>query len=223
VQDALDYLSISIRINVDRENLEHADELLAILAAEGLAGRVSVYLGQIVRVDDGARSPSASYLPVCLSNRQFAQAELQFTELAARYGFDRPSCPGPVGAPCTAVRANELVVGSKGELYKCWDSVGNSGEVIGNIRDYQNPNTRLNKWLQYDPFANEECRNCIALPVCMGGCAHHAFDLRLYDNRCGTFRHTHLEQVRAFVDAAEANPNAGSELKRPTARRMETR
>jgi uncharacterized protein len=30
---------------------------------------------------------------------------------------------------------NELVVGSEGELYKCWASVGNHAEAVGHIRD----------------------------------------------------------------------------------------
>ncbi|MGE0541760.1 MAG: SPASM domain-containing protein [Dehalococcoidia bacterium] len=62
--------------------------------------------------------------------------------------------------------------------------------MIGDIRDYQNRNGRLVKWPTYDLFADSACRGCIALPVCMGGCAHHAMDLRQYENRCGTFRHT---------------------------------
>lgn len=74
---------------------------------------------------------------------------------------------------------------------------------MGKIRIHQATNDRLPKWLGYDPFADTECRNCIALPVCMGGCAHHAMDPRQRANRCGTFRHTHREQVLAFVDAVE--------------------
>ena len=107
------------------------------------------------------------------------------------------------------MRANELVVGSRGELYKCWDSVGDQSEVIGDIRDRASPNSRLAKWLSYDPFQNQECRGCIALPVCMGGCAHHAFDKLLYENRCGTFRHTFQEQVSRFVDFAEQERLSG--------------
>ncbi len=72
----------------------------------------------------------------------------------------------------------------------------------GHIRDYKNINGRLAKWMAYDPFSNEECRSCIALPVCMGGCAHHAFDELQYENRCGSFRHTYHEQVREFIDIA---------------------
>jgi uncharacterized protein len=94
-------------------------------------------------------------------------------------------------------------VGSEGELYKCWASVGNRGEAIGHIRDHRTTNDRLSKWLGYDPFADTECSNCIALPVCMGGCAHHAMDPQQRANRCGTFRHTYQEQVLAFVAAVE--------------------
>lgn len=218
---ATDYLSVSVRMNVDTGNFGRAEELLQILAAEGFAGKLTVYPGQLVGVDDGAPAPSATYTHRCFTNAQFARAQLEFAALAARYGFARPSLPLPVGAPCTAVRANELIVGSKGELYKCWLSVGNRLEVVGDIRDYRNPNGRLQKWLKHDPFANAECRGCIALPVCMGGCAHHAMDPIQYENRCGTFRHTYREQVLGFVDAAERTGVA--DLVHSTMLQMETR
>lgn len=128
--------------------------------------------------------------------------------MARRHGLARTSVPQSVGTPCTAVRANELVVGSKGELYKCWDSVGTEFEVIGHIDDYQNTNGRLHRWLKYDPFSNDECRSCIALPVCMGGCAHHAMSLDLYENRCGTFRHNHHDRVLEFVKQADEDAAA---------------
>ena len=53
------------------------------------------------------------------------------------------------------MRANELVVGARGELYKCWDSVGNPHEVIGHLRSWRDPNDRVLKWLRYDPFTDE--------------------------------------------------------------------
>src|SRR5581483_8817982 len=135
---AIDYIPITIRMNVDKENFPHAEALLQILAAEGFAGKLGVYAGQIVGISDFAPSPSTTFTHACFTNPEYARAEMEFNQLAARYGFGQPSLPRPSGAPCTAVRANELVVGSKGELYKCWDSVGNKLEVIGNIRDYKN-------------------------------------------------------------------------------------
>ena len=220
---AINCLPITIRVNVDRENFPHVEELLQILADEGLSGKLDVYVGQIVGVADFAPAPSASYSHACFTNPDYARAELAFSQLAARYGFGRPNLPRPTGAPCTAVRANELVVGSKGELYKCWDSVGNHLEVIGNIRDYKQTNGRLTRWLKYDPFSNEECRSCIALPVCMGGCAHHGMDLLQHENRCGSFRHTYREQILRFVDFAEGEDRKGLMPGGGLARRMSTR
>ena len=202
LRHAVDYLSISIRMNVDTANYQRAEELLQILTAEGLAGRLTVNLGQIVGVNDGNLAPSASYKQACFTSSEFAQAETEFTALIMRYGFGGASLPQRTGAPCTAVRANELVVGSDGELYKCWDSVGNPNEVIGHISDYENQNSRTRRWLKYDPFSNDECRGCVALPVCMGGCAHHGMDVLQHENRCDTFRFNHNERVLTFVEAA---------------------
>ena len=77
-------------------------------------------------------------------------------------------------------------------------------EVIGHIQDIDDTNSRLWKWLRYDPFTNRECVSCIALPVCMGGCAHHAMAPAQYENRCGTFRFKHLEQIASFVEFVES-------------------
>ncbi len=220
---AVEYLRISIRMNVDAGNYPRAEELLRILSAEGLAGKLTVNLGQIVGVDDGNLSPSASYMGACFTSSEFAKAETEFTELIMRYGFGGPSVPQRTGAPCTAVRANELVVGSDGELYKCWDSVGNPNEVIGHVSDYQNTNGRLQRWLRYNPFTNEECCNCVALPVCMGGCAHHGMDVIQHENRCDTFRYNHHDRVLAFVEAAAAAGMEGVVQTRELARAVDRR
>jgi uncharacterized protein len=223
LRHAVDYLSISVRMNVDTQNFGQAEELLQILDAEGLAGKLTVNAGQIVGVDDGVSSPSSTYQAPCFTTSQFAEAELEFVGLALRYGFGGPSLPQPSGTPCTAVRSNELVVGSDGELYKCWESVGNEREVIGHVSNYRKTDGRMQRWLKYDPFADKECQVCVALPVCMGGCAHHAMDLLQYENRCDTFRWNHHERVAAFVDVAATQGTEGlvhtSKLQRAVDRR----
>jgi uncharacterized protein len=222
LRHAVEYFGVAVRVNVDSENLGRIEELLQILADNGLSGRLQVYLGHLVAVDDGSPAPSSTYKPRCFTAKEFSQAELAFTELAMRYGFSAPSVPGPSGAPCTAVRANELILGSDGELYKCWESVGNPQHVIGNIRDYQNLNGRLRRWLSYDPFKNDECRSCIALPVCMGGCAHHGMDVMQYDNRCDTFRHNYKERIGLLARSVESGLVRAGEPA-PAGPRMDTR
>lgn len=113
------------------------------------------------------------------------------------------------------------MVGSRGELYKCWESVGNEREQIGTIWDWSDDHGRRQRWLKYDPFTDAECQGCIALPVCMGGCAHHAMDLLQRENRCDPFRHTYKEQILAFVEAQGDGPAlvGPQELARPVDRR----
>jgi uncharacterized protein len=197
---AVDHFTVSVRVNVGTQNFDRVEELFEILVEEGFAQRLNVYPGQLVGVYNAA-APSSTYRS-CFGHRQFATVEQHFLDLAMQYGLAQPGLPGPSSTPCTAVRANELVVGSKGELYKCWESVGNPSDVIGDIRQYTELNGRLERWLKYDPFQNQECRTCVALPVCMGGCAHHGMNPLLYDNRCHTFKHTYEEQIVKYARAA---------------------
>lgn len=223
IHHAIQYLDVSIRVNIDRGNSSKAEELFGILAAEGLAGKISIYPGQITSPAASSNSGLVVYSGNCFSNRDFAHAEFKFDLLAQRYGFSTASLPSPTATPCTAVRANELVVGSAGELYKCWHSVGNRSEVIGNIRNYSDADGRFQKWMKYSPFENVECCDCVALPVCMGGCASHAMTPGQYENRCGTFRHNYLEVIENFVETRKGSGIAEFDPSGAVSRRVETR
>ncbi|BEL04124.1 radical SAM protein [Actinoplanes sichuanensis] len=194
-------LDVTVRVNLDTGNLASVPRLLRMLADAGLAGRVAVSPGHVLPARVNLLAPSAGYATECLSRPAFAEAEQRFLALAGELGFATPPPPAPTGAPCTAVRDNELVIGSRGEIYKCTETVGDPNEVIGDLRDWPAPGDRLSKWLTYDPFTDPECRACPALPVCMGGCAHHAMNSSLADSRCSTFRFRHRDQVRRLIAA----------------------
>ncbi|HEX4685343.1 MAG TPA: radical SAM protein [Nocardioides sp.] len=197
-----DLLPISIRVNLDASNAGEYVRLLDLLVERGLSGRVTVHPGQIVAYPDQAGAPSETYRPHCFTMPEFAQVEREFLAAAYERGLAKPRLPKPIGSPCTAVRTNELVVGARGELYKCYDNVGDPREVIGHLRSWQDPNDRVLKWLRYDPFADEGCRSCVALPTCMGGCAHNEMTFP-GDSKCSTFRLTHRRQVEEYAAAAE--------------------
>jgi uncharacterized protein len=204
-----DLIPIAIRVNLDTGNAGQYERLLDQLVERGLAGRITVHPGRIVAYDEGIGAPSESYQPQCLTVPQFATVEREFRAAARERGLASAQLPQPVPTPCTAVRVNELVVGANGELYKCWDSVGNQQEEIGHLRSWKDPNDRVLKWLRYDPFTDEGCRGCIALPTCMGGCAHHAMLDRTGDSKCSTFRTTYRQQVEDYAASAEAADATG--------------
>jgi uncharacterized protein len=196
-------LPITVRVNLDASNADASVGLLDVLVERGLAGRVSVHPERVVAYPDQAGAPSETYGSRCFTLPEFAEVERGFLAAAYQRGLAEPALPQPVGTPCTAVRVNELIVGARGELYKCFDSVGDAREVVGHLRSWQDPNDRVLKWLRYDPFADAGCRSCIALPSCMGGCAHHEMT-EPGDSKCSTFRLTHRRQVEEYAAAAEA-------------------
>jgi uncharacterized protein len=121
LRHAIDYLNVSIRVNVDRHNFSVAGDLLQILADEGFTGKLKVALGRLSGGENGG-APSKAYAKCSLTIPEYAQIEREFVDLAIRYGFAGVELPQPTAAPCTAVRSNELIVGSEGELYKCYQS-----------------------------------------------------------------------------------------------------
>jgi uncharacterized protein len=199
VMDAADHLEIHVRVNVDRHNAHRSGELLVMLAEAGLAGRVKVGLGRITDATSNAQAPVARYGSSCLSGPDFGEFELVFNALAHELGFGPPSAPRPVATPCTAVRAREVVVGSDGELWKCWDDIGDPAQVIGSVFEHRVTNEHLDPWLRYHPADDLDCSSCIAMPVCMGGCAHHHFHGLEPDARCGAFRHNHVGRITQLL------------------------
>jgi uncharacterized protein len=213
LKEAVDHIDISVRVNVDESNLWRAEELMAILADEGLAGRLQVYAAKMTFYEDNAAAPVANYHNRCYTTPEFAQVKLDFDELAHRYGLGGGGVPQPAPLPCMAVAANAIVVGSEGEVWKCWDDIGNPDKVVGDIRRYRElDEAAILPWLTFTPTEDPQCRECIALPTCMGGCLHHTLAGHPRDAQCGTFRFNHREQIRRAVLQATGEPHRSERL-----------
>ena len=62
---------------------------------------------------------------------------------------------------CTAETENCYVIDDVGDVYKCWDEVGRIEHRCFNILTPDTTNyTVIAKYLTYDPFDNEKCRDC---------------------------------------------------------------
>jgi len=59
-----------------------------------------------------------------------------------------------------------------GSLHKCGVDADTDSRSVGTVNgllDITNENVRY--WSEYEPVADPTCRECRALPVCLGGCA----------------------------------------------------
>ncbi|MDR0231246.1 MAG: radical SAM protein [Dysgonamonadaceae bacterium] len=84
---------------------------------------------------------------------------------------------------CPVRNPHHFVIGPEGEIYKCWNDVGNSKKVIGNLlkKRVENATLLTRYFVAGDPFDDTNCVNCFHLPVCGGGCPHSRL-AREFDN-----------------------------------------
>jgi uncharacterized protein len=161
------YLNISIRCNVDTENLKHAEEFVDRLAAANLPRNVRVYFSPVRASLDGCLHKRCTKM---LSEKNFALLEPSLTEMIKRKNFAITKLIDPFFNGCSVTYPNSFMVGPEGQLYKCNEHLGQPEEVVGNLKGGFNLNNILFKWINFSPTAEAKCRNCKVLPMCMGWC-----------------------------------------------------
>ena len=81
---------------------------------------------------------------------------------------------------CAIRNKMTLTIGPEGEVYKCWEIVGNKDYIVGHIKhdEFIITNQKLlNRYLYgSDPIESSVCSKCSFLPICMGGCPHNRIE-----------------------------------------------
>lgn len=176
IEDTCDEFKVNIRINVNKDNYRNIADLLDDIENRDLTQKLTIYFAHVDDVNDN----SASYHQTCLPSREYANIEASLTRLALSKGFtlgDRALPRRPVKTFCGANTTNFYVIDSSANLLKCYHDFGAADKHgIGKIGEdgseiVTNPYNLL-KWLGWDPFEINECRDCKVLPLCMGGCSH---------------------------------------------------
>lgn len=188
VKYAAGKLVMSIRVNIDK-SFRAADiaELLAELKAAGLQQRVSVNFGMI----EPSSATCAAVAEACYEIADFSQVETDFYRQLLDNGYRVEKLPSPCAVFCMAQLVNAFLIDPDGNLYRCWNYVGDPARSMGHIRDkidYQNAN--FTNLFAIDPFTDPLCCDCNILPVCMGGCPSNRADRGLTGElACQSWKH----------------------------------
>jgi uncharacterized protein len=169
-------INVTIRVNIDKENIDCINELLDILEKNDLKD-VMISLGQVTAYTEACMSVAES----CLSIEEYAAQDLKFQQLFHERGFNvdgYPFYPGIKGNYCCADSQNSFVLDPEGNMYKCWNDVGNINAAVGNIKrsgrgQDEEMLMRNIDYLFWSPFDFKQCRECNLLPICMGGCPYN--------------------------------------------------
>ncbi|WP_291631248.1 radical SAM protein [Clostridium sp.] len=159
---------VALRINTDNTNKELLTELIDDLKKNELLDVVNPYLGH-VRNDDECYNEK-----LCLKDSEYAELEYDFQNNILEKGINENPLqflPRRITSFCGADSISAHIIDSKGDLYRCWNDIGNTKKVVANINnDEITINSNLTDYLLYDVTNDEECNKCKVLPLCMGGC-----------------------------------------------------
>ena len=192
-------LSVIVRINIDKENIAHVDELLDTLA-EKIDRReaLKIDFGQVSPFTDICKSIESD----CYNNAQFADIMLPLYGKVLAHGFNvnkMAAYPSPRVNFCCVDYVNSFVVDNHGELYRCWNHVGNLKMSSGNVNDGDGLILEKNylSWIQWNPIKHPKCRECFCLPICMGCCPHLMRTSEDGQPVCGTVKYN-LDKVLEY-------------------------
>lgn len=166
-------LPISLRINVDSDNLDDADQVVEQLKEANLLHSVYPYLGLVIPYNGKYSSDK------CLSDNSYSKYNLQFL-IKHRIPL-QTTYPIPRSNYCGADHINSWVIDDDGYMYKCWNDIAIPEKAMGNV-NYKKTLFKtdlLSDYLLFDPDSVEECSKCEMLPVCLGGCPHSRTEKRM--------------------------------------------
>ena len=196
----------NIRVNVDRHNIQDYLDLRVSLLEQFKDTKLSVYPGFV----DVSRDHSYGH-GTCLNIGEWADFNL---EMYREHSVPSPGGlypEGPTGGMCIATTHNGFVVGPEGELYKCFDDVGKTEMVVGNIHEEDpitNPVLRALYITGMDAYNDPECRSCEVLPICGGSCVNKRMRTRQYGEKglpfCSPFKEHLREYLNAYIDAVRS-------------------
>ncbi len=173
-------LSITIRVNILKKTADRAVELIDLLAAEGLQGKVSLALAPVDAVTKACHGIEKE----CLDPPEFTNWHFQSLVSMEEKGFSTYSIPESINVHCGADQENAFVIDWEGDLFKCWNDVGQRELRIGTVLQPREISFRGTYWDQWDPFQSRACQLCPVLPVCLGGCPAYARTPRYEDRKC---------------------------------------
>lgn len=199
---AVNKMAIGIRVNIDKSfDDEVVGELLGELTEAGLRDKVAIYFGQLEPASEVCANISES----CYNANEYSTAEVDYFRKLLEYGFQILRLPSPVTVYCMAQIANAYLIDPDGDIYRCYNHVGDKSKIMGNILNpinYEHPG--FTRMFNFSPFDSASCRECSILPICMGGCPAKRIDRELDDEElCETWKRNLESMLEIIVQSRQ--------------------
>ncbi|MDR2057268.1 MAG: radical SAM protein [Dysgonamonadaceae bacterium] len=167
-------IKMNIRVNIDKNNEEQFYYLYSLL--KNNYPKIDISPSFVFIKDKNC----ASYANCMNSGLEKLNFNLEFAKK-----MDKPFYVYPEQRPneCIARSAFSFVIGANGDIFKCYENIGNAEKRIGNINTNEFNFELYARWIMgADPLTDEKCLDCKLIPVCHGACPM----LRLENEHAGT-------------------------------------
>jgi len=194
IKETCDIIKINLGGNFEIDNYRNFPLLLDYLEQEGLTPEK---LG-VIKFDPVAKRPERVMNPTdyrggCMSLNEpwLLDATKVLQEEILKRGYNTPNTRHKL---CMVESRHSYVVNYDGTLYKCPGFIGMEEFIVGDLQegvsDYAKSHN-LGMW------KNDECPDCVYLPLCYGGCRYMTF---LRDGNVNA-----LDCQREYLDASLEN------------------
>jgi uncharacterized protein len=211
-------IRFNIRINIDKANKDLFFSLIDDLIERKIwpfKKNVSIYLGH-VRSNDKK---------VALSNDEFAKFEdrvryfltNKYNEITqtnnAKLRFRYPTYGGEIRCGYGIFR-NSWVISYNGDLFRCWESVGNKEHIVGSVKDLLKDFGQLifeKIKLNNQTFERWGCYECKYFPICTSHCPWDYLSSSDNERRCTKWKslleYRLINQYKQFLTNPEIFTN----------------
>ena len=162
-----EYPRIHLRVNTTRTNMKSINKLIEELTEKQILKFTSLYFAQIFDYED-----DNTYT---LTDKEFIEFQKNHIEELENI-VDKKShklfyYPKRLINNCTCDLKNSFIIDPKGNLYKCWEEIGQDKDVIGNVNLGMKKfkSKKYYQYLLFNPTVDDKCSKCDILPLCMGG------------------------------------------------------
>jgi uncharacterized protein len=184
---------VLIRVNVGKEN-QQGYSLLYKELNQTLKGNFSMYPGYVKIHNEENTGITCDSMAM--------EDIVTFGDNLEKEGVVKQACYPQLcrSKGCVATSVTAYVIGPLGELYKCWNDIGDTNMVVGYIDKEKLTNPVLFNQYMIDGrwTANETCKKCFFLPICDGGCAWQRVRNKFHHgsfNFCCSYKEKGIETI----------------------------
>ena len=190
-----------IRINIDKTNIVNAYRLLEELGDNGLKlTNCNVDFG-IVR---GSTSACSSYSSKCFIESEIGEILKRLWEKAEAEGFKINTSLYQKWIYCGLYSEGQYTISPDGDVYKCWEHAGEPEHKMGSLNsdgEITNLTYAYFDWMSHNPLENFDCKDCLYLPLCGGGCGVISYNKSktYHDSGCYKVKGVIEKQIEKYV------------------------